>query len=282
MVAHTDDSGGMGDPRLAYVPAREYPQGSMRNVYLSIADYPRMLAPERSDTYRPLNDKQRALPWAAPIGQIPQANHTFGYWDVDYGLGNEHGLVMAETTCAGRWGAAPMGQPNGTALFGIEELSKLALERCKTAACAVSTMGAIAEEYGYYGGNSHLGKYALVIGDATGELWVFHILPGPEVGGAVWAAQRMLEESITIVANMFIIRQMDLSDPTTFRASKGIVELAAKLGKCDCFLILKFGINELISYLNELKYLSRCLYSTRVHMLSPSVRPRGLWSVLPS
>mmetsp|Transcript_24256 Transcript_24256/g.60352 ORF Transcript_24256/g.60352 Transcript_24256/m.60352 type:complete len:483 (+) Transcript_24256:633-2081(+) len=42
----------------------------------------------------------------------------------------------------------------------------------------------------------------------------------------------MLEESITIVANMFIIRQMDLSDPTTFRASKGIVELAAKLGLC--------------------------------------------------
>jgi dipeptidase len=242
MVAHTDDSGGMGDPRLARVPARDWPAGAMRPVYLAIADYPRMIAPERSEAYAPLNDKQKTLPWVAPIGHVPQVNHTYAYWDVDYGLGNEHGLVLAETTCAGRWGAAPVGQPNGTALFSIEELSKLALERCKNARCAVSTMGEMAEQYGYYGGNSHLGQFqpwpgtqsdeegeALIVGDAAGELWVFHVLPGPD-GGAVWAAQRMPEDSVTIVANMFVIRQMDLSDPSRYRASKGIVELAQRLG----------------------------------------------------
>lgn len=72
MVAHTDDSGGMGDPRLARVPARDWPAGAMRPVYLSIADYPRMIAPERSDSYAPRNDVQKSLPWAAPIGFIPQ------------------------------------------------------------------------------------------------------------------------------------------------------------------------------------------------------------------
>ena len=65
-------------------------------------------------------------------------------------------------------------------------------------------MGALGERYGYYGGNAHLGKLApwpglglggegeaLAIGDATGELWAFHILPGPSVSdgrGAVRAA----------------------------------------------------------------------------------------------
>lgn len=62
-------------------------------------------------------------------------------------------------------------------------------------------MGALAEEYGYYGGNGHLGGMqpwpgtladeegeAMVVGDAEGELWVFHVLPGPN-GGAVRAAR---------------------------------------------------------------------------------------------
>lgn len=106
-------------------------------------------------------------------------------------------------------------------------------------------MGALGEEYGYYGGNSHLGEFgagkvwpgatsgeegeALIVGDAAGELWVFHILPGPE-GGAVWAAQRMPDDSITIVANMFMIREMDLADPDHFLASAGIEALAKKHG----------------------------------------------------
>jgi hypothetical protein len=206
MVAHTDDSGGMGDPRLVRVPARDWPEGSTRNVFLSIADYPRMVAPERAEGYAPAAPSHASLPWAEPIGTIPQVPHTYAYWDVDYGLGNEHALVLAETTCSAKLRAAPVGMPNGTALFGIEELSKIALERCKTARCAVQTMGSLGERYGYYGGNAHLGKLApwpglglggegeaLAIGDATGEIWAFHILPGPSVSdgrGAVSAAAR--------------------------------------------------------------------------------------------
>ena len=82
---------------------------------------------------------------------------------------------------------------------------QLALERCATARCAITTMGSLAEAHGYYGGNSHLGKFepwpglgfggeaeALLIGDARGELWIFHILPGPggPGRGAVRAASR--------------------------------------------------------------------------------------------
>lgn len=207
MVAHTDDSGGMGDPRLVHVPARDWPAGSQRNVYLSIADYPRLIAPERAPEYEASSSAQASLPWATPLGSIPQVPHTYAYWDVDYGLGNEHGLILAETTCAGRLTAAPRGYPNGSALFGIEELSKIALERCASARCAALTMGRLAEAHGFYGGNGHLGKLepwgglqtggaaeALAIGDADGELWAFHILPGTgEPGrGAVRAPCRQL------------------------------------------------------------------------------------------
>jgi len=138
MVAHTDDSAGMGDPRLVRVAARDWPANATRNVYLSIADYPRLLAPERAPEYEASSSAHADLPWAKPLGSIPQVRrlpwpaaerhsrtralaqggarsharirarpcaqvaHTYAYWDVDYGLGNEHALVMAETTCSGR------------------------------------------------------------------------------------------------------------------------------------------------------------------------------------
>ena len=42
------------------------------------------------------------------------------------------------------------------------------------------------------------------------EGWVFHILPAldsvPELG-AIWAAQRVPDDSVTVLANMFTIRK---------------------------------------------------------------------------
>lgn len=72
MVAHTDDSGGMGDPRLVRVPARDWPEGATRPVYLSIADYPRLIAPDRAPEYSATSPAHAALPWATPLGAIPQ------------------------------------------------------------------------------------------------------------------------------------------------------------------------------------------------------------------
>lgn len=40
----------------------------------------------------------------------------------------------------------------GKALLHMETLTEIALERCKTARCAIQTMGQLAEQYGFYGG----------------------------------------------------------------------------------------------------------------------------------
>ena len=65
---------------------------------------------------------------------------------------NERQVAMAESTCGARTlGPLPATGPGSSgALFSIEELSRVALERCATARCAVATMGALASQYGFF------------------------------------------------------------------------------------------------------------------------------------
>ena len=69
---------------------------------------------------------------------------------------NEWGLSIGESTATAMtagW-AATRDKPWGKCRVGIEDLTKLALERCKTARCAVQTMGDIAVEQGFYSADS--------------------------------------------------------------------------------------------------------------------------------
>ena len=91
-----------------------------------------------------------------PMGHIPQVSHTFSYVDAAYGVMNEHQLAIGESTCDAALGMR--GVPirfGGKALLGIATLSRIALQRCKTARCAIQTVGNLAVEYGFYGTNSH-------------------------------------------------------------------------------------------------------------------------------
>ena len=89
----------------------------------------------------------------------------------------------------------------------VKELSKIALERCKTARCAIALMGDLAETYGYYtadwtGGDMSKGEggEALSVID-TEEAWVFHILSDDTGTSAVWVAQRVPDDHVS--TNMF-------------------------------------------------------------------------------
>lgn len=81
-VAHTDDAGGgAADVRLVRVPAADYPPESQRPVYNFHGGYPRLLSNDRGPIYRP-NENQTLQ---QPMGYIPQVNHTYAYFDSDYG-----------------------------------------------------------------------------------------------------------------------------------------------------------------------------------------------------
>ncbi|KAF1773485.1 Peptidase C69, dipeptidase A [Phytophthora cactorum] len=210
LIAHTDDAGGgAADLRLV-----------RRAVYNFNGGYPRVVVPDRGVHYQPVNDPEigKMQEYSTPLGYIPQVDHTYAYFDQDYGM-------MNETV---GWS---LDVPGGKNLFGIAELTKVALERCSTARCAVDTMGTLAEKYGFYSEDSgDMAKpdygdsaEALVVGDKLGE----------NNAGAVWAAQRVPDGHVTVIANGFTIREIDLSQPDWFMASPNVLSLAEEMGWWD-------------------------------------------------
>ena len=217
ITSHTNDCGHC-DPRIAYVPAQDYEPGAERAVYEFILDYPRYCSYDRGPTYYPKAGEEIM----EPIGYIPQVEHTYAYFDGVYGMMNEHQLAIGETTCSAKTYAAP--KPEGEALFDIAELSKVALERCTTAREAIKLMGDLAVEYGYYGWGE-----TLTIVDSK-EAWVFSMIATPDGKSAIWAAQRVPDDEIAVIANQFTIREIDLDNPDYFMASENIFEIAENEG----------------------------------------------------
>ncbi|KAE9051028.1 hypothetical protein PR003_g2735 [Phytophthora rubi] len=237
LVAHTDDAGfGAADLRMVRVPAQDHEEGAMRHVYNVQPGYPRLVTNQRGPEYRPKNEHEQPM---TPLGEIPQVPRTYGYFDQDYGFMNEVQLSIGESTS----GAKTVGWPtdagsHGYNIFGIGELTKVALERCDSARCAIRTMGDLAVKYGFYSEDSGdpanpgyvSAAETLGIADRYGEVWVFHVLTGPQNASAVWAAQRVLDTHVVVVANGFVIREMDLDDPDRFMASENVLSFAEEMG----------------------------------------------------
>jgi dipeptidase len=139
---------------------------------------------------------------------------TFAYWDAGYGVMNEHQVAIGESSCsASVMAPAPSHflAPGGGAppLRPVEEMSRIALERCATARCAVRLMGSLAEEHGFLsvtttgsvdqsGSDPNEGGESLLVGD-TEEAWVFHVLSDGcplDKCGAIWVAQRVPDDEV--------------------------------------------------------------------------------------
>ncbi|OQR96308.1 peptidase [Achlya hypogyna] len=235
LTAHTDDAGWTAaDVRLVHVPAKDHAPGSTRAVYDFNAGYPRLVTNDRGSHYAPREGQELTK----PLGFIPQVAHTYAYFDQDYGMMNEVQLSIAESTCSAKTVGWPSTHPYGYNLFGIAELSKIALERCDSARCAIRTMGDLAVEHGFFSEDSGdpaapgYGDSAetLAISDKYGETWIFHVLTGPHNASAVWAAQRVPDGHVTAVANFFTIRTLNLSDPDNYLASPNVESFAVEMG----------------------------------------------------
>lgn len=233
MATHSNDGGGTTDPRLVKVPARDYPAGSQRPIWNSPENYPRYVGTERGvEAYFPENCQAGESKCKAftPIGYIPQVNHTFAYFEATYGIMNEHQVGIAESTCSSVF-VASAEDMGGAALLSIDQLSQIAMERATTAREAVSLMGELAEKYGFYGESRSFegGAESLIVIDPN-EAWVFHILADPTETSAIWVGQRVPDDGVAVVANMFIVREVDLSDTDNFLGRQDMWEIAEKSG----------------------------------------------------
>ena len=145
IVSHSNDGRG-AEMNLIYVPAKDHPKGSKRPVYPTAValdtmpeynafDQPNLVAPERSEGYN-----YPGKPRTIPIGYIPEVEHTYAYMDADYGVANEYGLMFGECTdMSAHLPVVPYKKGGG--IFYAAELSRVALERCKTAREAIKLMG---------------------------------------------------------------------------------------------------------------------------------------------
>jgi dipeptidase len=204
MVSHSDD--GLGDARLIYVPAMDHKPGSLRPVFYShcaldfkpqwgASETQRIVTRDRGPGY-----DTAGVPLSVPLGYIPQVRHTYAYFDANYGLMNEHQLSIGECTDKARVHPEPA---PGKRIFYSAELSRVALERCRTAREAVKLMGELIEKYGYYGTGE-----TLLIADPQ-EGWVMEMAGYDMNGtGGVWVAQRVPDDGFFVAANQFRIRDI--------------------------------------------------------------------------
>ncbi|MBR1926281.1 MAG: C69 family dipeptidase [Bacteroidales bacterium] len=156
-------------------------------------------------------------------GQIPQARHTYAYLNTAYPCMNEKQLAMGETTFTG-----PDTLRNPGSMFLIEELARIALQRCDNARDAIQLMGSLAQKYGYADGGE-----CLTVIDKK-EAWFFEILGcGKGVSGAVWAAQRVPDDEVAVSANIPRIGKIDRSNKDYFMASDNVERVAKKYGLWD-------------------------------------------------
>lgn len=203
MVSHSNDNH-FADQSIVYVPAKKWKKGSKRPVYVSAVAIGPVPEYNCKHTIR-LVDKDRAPGYdypdeepSIPVGYIPQVEETYAYLDGNYGIVNEHGLMFGECT-DGVFHTLPASPER---MFYSSELSRVALERCKTAREAITLMGELIEKYGYYGTGE-----TLPLADEN-EGWVMEMAPSPDGKGGLWVAQMVPDGEFWVAGNSFRIREI--------------------------------------------------------------------------
>lgn len=163
-------------------------------------------------------------------GTIPQVKQTYAYLNTAYPSLNEKQLAIGETTFVG-----PDTLVNKNGMFLIEELQRVALQRCDNARDAISLIGTMIKQYGY----GDWGE-CLTIADKY-EVWQMEILgEGPDRIGGVWAAQRIPDDHVGISANISRIGIIDRNKPDFFMASDNVEAVAKEFGLWDGIEPFKF------------------------------------------
>jgi dipeptidase len=202
MTSHSCDSG-TDRTWITIVPHAKHAAGSMEKVYFE---------PKRT---KGPNDTDRI-----ETGEIPYPAETYAFMNAAYPIMNEYQLAIGETTIGGRF---ELKTDNG--IIDAPELYRLLLERAKTAREAIKIADELTKAYGY----NDYGE-SFTFADPR-EVWLFEIYgPGKGRKGAVWAAQRIPDDEISVSANASRLRKLDLKNTKDCLASANVLSLATEMG----------------------------------------------------
>jgi dipeptidase len=158
--------------------------------------------------------------------EIPEVPHTYGYMHGVFGYMNDQQLAIGESTIGN---ARKLDNSTPTPKTNISMLTLLAMERGRTAREAIKLIGSLAEQYGY---GFVDGGEMLAVADPN-EVWVFEIIPvgplwTPDSGkpGAVWCAQRVPDDQVSVCPNESRIGEIDLDNREFFLASANAISCA--------------------------------------------------------
>ena len=171
------------------------------------------------------------------LTEIPQAPHTYRYLTMDYseyqglpppltngGL-NENNVAGRDVWSPSRPELVEMTPTNQTGPQ-YSDLSRIAMERARTAREAVEIIGALIDEHGYstYGGNSHM------FADEN-EGWVLLNFAG---GQGLWIAERLGPDDIRMSYPGYINEiPLDFQDSDDYMGSKNFISFATEQGWFD-------------------------------------------------
>ncbi|MCW5980798.1 MAG: C69 family dipeptidase [Bryobacteraceae bacterium] len=210
---------------LEIVPAKEWPAGATIKVGATAsARYPGELI------------------------EIPQVARTAKYITMNYssfagfpapltngGL-NEYHLAARDIWSPSREELRTM-TPNPQRGLNYSDLSRIVMERARTAREAVEIVGALVNRYGYatYGGNSHM------FADAD-EGWVLIEFAG---GNGLWAAERLGRDRIRVSRPGYIGEiPLDYMNHPDYRGSPNLVSFAVEQGWYDPKAGAPFNLNK--------------------------------------
>jgi dipeptidase len=217
MTTHTCDCGTC-DWTWGHVPAADHKPGATRPIW-HINQY---------------NTWPEGPKWAlaAKKGEtgfsIPEVPHTYAYHHGMFGYMNENQVAISESTIGT---VRKLVNNTPSAKIDLTMLSLLGMERSKTARECIQIMGALAEKYGY-GFNDDGEMFAV---SDPNDVWIFEIMPAgplwaPETGkpGAVWCAERLPDENVSVCPNESRIGEIDLANKEFFMASPNVISCAVE------------------------------------------------------
>jgi dipeptidase len=223
MTTHTCDCG-VCDWTWRHVPAADHKPGSTRRI-LHISQY---------KSWPPSEGLKWDLVKKDYAGfDIPEVPHTYSYHHGMFGYMNENQVAIGESSIGNQ---RKLSNPTPAAGLDLTMLTLLAMERAKTAREAIQVMGSLAEKYGY---GFHDEGEMLAVADPN-EAWIFEIMPvgplwTPKSGkpGAVWCAERVPDDEVSVCPNESRIGEIDLANKDFFMASPNAVSLAVEMGYYD-------------------------------------------------